>query len=275
MNAVTVSRLNAIPAVSVMDRYAMSWARVLHAYLTEIRLELVRVMRIPAFVIPIVLLPAPLYFLFGVIVAGMSPDAKAHPEVANWMFTGFATMAVLGPTLFGVGCPIAVERDQGLLRLKRALPAPAGAYLIAKVVMAMVFAGVAAGSVAVAALLGGKTTLSAAQLATIVAVLVPASLPCAAIGLFIGTRFSGTATPGLSNLVYFPAIYLSGLFFPLPKALQRWSVIWPTQHMDRLALAVAHFKAPGMLDPRLSVAVLIAVTLVFGGLAMRRLARVG
>jgi ABC-2 type transport system permease protein len=253
----------------------MSWARVLHAYLTEIRMDLTSAMRIPAFVIPIVLLPAPLYFLFGVIVAGASPDAKAHPEIANWMFTGFATMAVLGPALFGVGCSIAIERDQGLLRLKRAMPSPSGAYLIAKIVMAMIFAAVAAGSVAVAAALGGKITLSAAQLVAIVAVLVAASPACAAIGLFIGTRFSGTATPGLTNLVYFPAIYLSGLFFPLPKALQRWSVIWPTQHMDRLALAVAHFKAPGMLDPRLSAAVLIAVTLVFGALALRRLARVG
>ena len=46
----------------------------------------------------------------------------------------------MGPALFGVGCALAVERDAGFLRLKRALPAPGGAYLIAKMVMGMVFA---------------------------------------------------------------------------------------------------------------------------------------
>ncbi len=275
MNAMTVSRLDAVPSESVMGPRAMSRTRVLHAYLTEIKFELLRVTRAPVFVIPMVLLPTALYFLFAVLIAGAGADGKPHPEVATFLFTGFATFAVIGPALFGVGCSIAIERDQGLLRLKRAMPAPAGGYLLAKVVMATIFGAVSASAVAAVALLAGRITLSVPQVATLVAVLVAGTLPCSALGLFIGTRVSGTASPGVINLIYLPMVYLSGLFFPLPKTLQSWSVIWPTRHMYQLALAAAHLPVPGRFDPPLSAAVLMAIMLVLGGLALRRLARVG
>lgn len=267
--------MNAV-AISHSNSRTMPGARLLGAYLTEIKLELLRLSRAPVYVIPMVLLPPALYLLFAVVIAGASPDAKAHPaQVATFFFTGFATFAVVGPALFGVGCSIAIERDQGLLRLKRALPAPAGGYLLAKFVAATIFAAFAASAVGVLAILAGKLTLSIAQVATIVGVLVAGTLPCCALGLFIGTRVSGTAAPGLMNLVYLPMIYLSGLFFPLPATLQSWSVIWPTRHMYQLALAAAHLPLPGKLEPRISLVVLIAMLLVFGGLAIRRLARVG
>src|SRR5262245_27102385 len=126
MNTVAVSHLDTVPCRSRPDSRAMSGARLLGAYLTELKLELVRVSRAPVFVIPMVLLPPALYFLFAVVIAGASPEAKGHAaQVGIFFFTGFATFAVVGPALFGVGCSIAIERDQGLLRLKRALPAPA------------------------------------------------------------------------------------------------------------------------------------------------------
>ena len=46
---------------------------------------------------------------------------------------------MMGPGLFGFGVGFAHERDNGLLTLRRALPAPPAAQLIAKAVMAMVF----------------------------------------------------------------------------------------------------------------------------------------
>lgn len=33
--------------------------------------------------------------------------------------------------------------------------------------------------------------------------------------------------PAFANLVYLPGIWLSGMFFPLPKVMQPWAVIWP------------------------------------------------
>jgi ABC-2 type transport system permease protein len=262
---------------------------VLRAYLIEVKLEMLRFSRAPIFVIPILVLPIGLFLLFGVLIAGAMTSGGPAPgtpppssswagyafNLANFMFVGIVTMAVVGPAMFGLGPVLAMERDQGLLRLKRAQPAPAGAYLIAKVVMQLAYATLSASAVAVIALLDSKVTYSATQVWTFVAVLAAGNIPVCAIGLFIGTRASGTAAPGFAHLVYFPMLYLSGLFFPLPPSLAAWAVVWPTFHMTQLAYAAAGVKQLAFIPPSLSVAVLLGFTVIFGGLALHKLARTG
>jgi ABC-2 type transport system permease protein len=251
----------------------MSAARVVRAYLVEAKLELVRAMRAPIFVVPFLILPVLLYMLFGIAMAGA--DGGAHPGAANFFFAGFATFAVLGPALFSVGCGIAVERDQGLLSLKRALPAPPGTYLVGKVLMQLAFAALASGLLATTALLGAHLTLAAGQVWTLIGVLVAGTIPFCALGLLVGTHVSGTAAPGITNLLYFPMLYLSGLFFPLPKVLARWAPIWPTFHLNRLALAAAGGVHLTPVQLWTSVTTLIAITVLCGTRALLKLARRG
>lgn len=274
MNALSSTPASSAGASPSIDVRPMHLPRLLRAYLMEARFEFVRMTRAPIFVVPMLLLPPLLYLLFGVLM-GAAPGAPTAPQLGNILFVGFSVFAVLGPALFGVGCPLAGERDQGLLRLKRAMPVPTGAYLLAKVLMAMAFAAIAAGSIAVIALIGGRITLSVAQVAAIVAVLIAGTAPFCALGLFIGTRVSGSAAPGVTNLAYFPMIYLAGLFFPLPKVLQPWAVIWPTFHLSRIAQAVGHVPIVAPHSALISVVVLIALSIVFGGTALRRLSRIG
>lgn len=260
-------------------RTRMGTTRLIRAYLMEAKLEFTRMARAPIFVVPFLLLPVLLYALFGIAMgtpeSGAHLSAAAAANVTNFMFAGFATFAVLGPALFGVGCPIALERDQGLLSLKRALPAPPGAYLVGKVLMQLAFAALAAGLLAAAALLGGKLALSAGQVWTLIGVLVAGTIPFCAIGLFVGTHVSGAAAPGITNLLYFPMLYLSGLFFPLPKVLARWAPIWPTFHLNRLALAASGATHLAPADRWMSIAILLAITGLFGAIALRKLARRG
>jgi ABC-2 type transport system permease protein len=70
-------------------------------------------------------------------------------------------------------------------------------------------------------------------------------------------------------------IWLSGLFFPLPGFLRKWVVIWPAFHLDQIALRVAGVERFIFIDAGIALAVLFAVTIFFGGVALRRLARVG
>jgi ABC-2 type transport system permease protein len=266
----------------------MSFGRVLGAYLAETGYEVLRLSRAPIFVIPVLLLPVLLFLLFGVVIAGsmdpsMQPAASASSSpwarfglnMASIMFVSLATMAVVMPALFGVGQTIAIERDQGLLKLKRAQPVPTGAYLIAKVLTQLVFASIAACTIAITALLASRLTFSAAQVWTIVGVLVAGNIPFCAMGLFIGTRASGAAAPGFMHLVFFPMMYLSGMFFPLPPALARWAVVWPTFHVTQLAYAAAGVKQFVFMPPSMSAGVLVGVTVILGGLALRKLARTG
>jgi ABC-2 type transport system permease protein len=170
---------------------------------------------------------------------------------------------------------LATERDGNLLKLKRALPLPPGAAIVAKVLMSMGVAAIALTLVAGSALLAGKITITLAQVAIIWGVLIVGTIPFCAMGLLIGALASGSAAPAWGNLVFLPMMWLSGLFIPLPDSLERWVVIWPTFHLDQLALGLAGVEQFTFIPPAMAAAVLAGVTVLCGGLAIRRLARVG
>jgi ABC-2 type transport system permease protein len=251
----------------------MPAGRVLGAYFTDAKFEALRMLRAPAFAIPFLIIPAPIYLLFGVVTAGEA-GAK-NPGIYNYLFVGFCVMAIMGPALFGVGSTLAPERDAGLLKLKRALPAPAGSYLIAKFLMAMFFAALAMGTMIIAAKCAGKISFTNLQLLLLTLTLVLGALPFCALGLFIGAHFSGSAAPGITNLVYLPMIYLGGLFIPLPAFLQKWVLVWPAFHLQQVGVAVVGAGKFQILPPQICAAVLLGIVVLFGGLAIRRLARTG
>lgn len=259
--------------MEAMATTMMPMGRIVRAYLSEMKYETLRMLRAPAFAIPFLLLPVPIYLFFGVMLA--APAVAKNPGVANYLFSGFLVFAVMGPALFGACCVLAVERDAGFLKLKRALPAPPGSHLIAKMVMAMVFAALATLTVLVAALVAGKLTLSAGQLLIMMTIMIVGAVPFAAIGLFVGAYASGSAAPAFANIVFLPMMYLSGLFIPLPKSLERLTVIWPAFHLNQTALGAAGVSEFSFIAPAMSAAALVGVTVLFGGLAMRRLARHG
>ena len=268
MTAVTMPAPIQSPPVNPMPM-----RRVLGAYLNEVKYESLRMLRSPGFSIPFLVLPVPVYLFFGVMLA--APAIAKNPGVANYLFSGFSVFAVMGPALFGVGCVLAIEREAGFLKLKRALPAPGGAHLVAKGAMSMVFAAAAVLTLLVAGSAVGTISLSASQLLVMTVVMTAGALPFAAIGLFIGAHVPANVAPAIANLVFLPMLWLSGLFIPLPKFLERWAVIWPAFHLNQAALGWAGVSEFSFLAPGISAAVLAGVTVIFGGLAIRRLARKG
>ena len=102
------------------------------AYLTETRYELTRMVRNPGIAIPVLILPFALYALFALVIAGEA--INKDPALGIFLFAAFSIMAVTMPALFGTGVTLALERDMGLLRLKRAQPAPPAAWVVAKIV---------------------------------------------------------------------------------------------------------------------------------------------
>jgi ABC-2 type transport system permease protein len=250
----------------------MPAGRLLRAYFTDAKYEALRMLRAPAFAIPLLLIPAPVYLLAMTMIG---PAAAENPQAPDFVFIAFSVLAVMGPALFGAGTTLAPERDAGLMRLKRAQPAPCGSYLLAKMLMSMFFAALAMGILVIAAECSGRCSFSALQLGLVSATMVAGALPFCALGLFIGAYCSGSAAPGVANLVYFPMVYLAGLFIPLPVFLQKWAIVWPAFHLSQVAVAVAGLGKFQFFPAQLSLAVLLGVTVVFGGLALRRLARVG
>ncbi len=253
----------------------MPLGRIFRAYGAAARYELVQTLRAPAFAFPFLVLPVGIYLLFGVLFAGQSPESAANPQIATYLLSGFCTFAVMGPGIFGFGVGLAMDRDQGLIKLKRALPLPAGAYLFAKMAMSMGFAALAAGAVVIAALVAGNVLIGFGPLLTLLGVMILGSLPFCAIGLLIGAYASSNAAPAIVNLVYLPGIWLSGIFFPLPETLRPWAIIWPALHLDQTALGFAGVKEFSFIDPLLTAGVLLSVTVLCTGIALRRMTRVG
>jgi ABC-2 type transport system permease protein len=265
------------------DSVTMPNQRLLQAYLAEAKYECIRALRAPAFAIPFLLLPIALYVLFGILLAGSM--SHGNPTFAIIMFVNWSVFGVMGPGMFGFGIFVAQERDHGLLTLKRALPMPPAAYLLAKMLMTMMFAAIIMVTLIVPALTLGQLKLSLGQILAISLMDILGSLPFCAIGFFIGTLASAKSAPAFVNLAYLPMMHLGGLFYPLPKSVQRVEFLSPAFYLDKLGLRVAGVPSldqiAGNTGPSshgsslLYAAVLVGVTLLFGALAIRRLAGAG
>ena len=261
---------------------AMPIGRLFRAYLTEAKYESIRALRAPAFAIPFLLLPIVIYVLIGVFLIGSM--SNGNTKVAVTMFVNFATFGVMGPGMFGFGMFVATEREQGLLTLKRALPMPPTAYLLAKMLMTMLFATIVMLTLIAAALIVGHLRITAGQFLLLALIEILGSLAFCSIGFFIGTRASGKSAPAFVNLAYLPMMHLGGLFYPLPKSAQPIEFLSPAFYLSKLGLHILQtpsldeisFGATGPSSHGgvvVCVAVLAGVTLLFGWLALRRFQR--
>ena len=229
------------------------------AYLLEARYEFLRLLRTPSFSLPCLLFPPVFYLLFGVLLGG-----KGGPVAAQYLLAGYGVFGVIGVALFGFGVTVALDREQGLLTLKRAQPMPPGAYLVAKMAMALLFAAIILLLLAALAAGVAHVQLSAAQWAAWAATCL--------VGVLLGTLVGGRGAPALINLVYLPMAFLSGLWVPLtmlPKLLQTLAPAWPAYHLAQVAQQAVGVGAGRPLG--LHLAVLAAITAVFFVLARRRL----
>jgi ABC-2 type transport system permease protein len=230
----------------------------------------VRYLRAPGFLLPVTLFPTLFYLLFGVVMAH-----GADADAARYLLASYGVFGVMSPGLFGFGVSLAMERENGLLTLKRALPMPPGAYLLGKMVMAMLAAAVVIVLLLALAVGLAHVQLRATQALSLLLAGMLGVLPFCALGMLVGTLVKGQGAPGVINIIYLPMSFLSGLWIPLsmlPLALQRIAPAWPSAHLQQLAL-----RALGMGHSAAwpHVAVLLAFTVAFFLLAARRLKRLG
>lgn len=241
---------------------------MLAVYLREAKYEFLRLLRTPAFSVPTLVFAPMFYLLFGVLLN------RGNAQAASYLMATYSVFGVMGPGLFGFGVGLAMDRERGLLTLKRVQPVPALAPLLAKVGMAMIFAVCIGVMLLGLGMTLGGVRMDASQVALLLCVDVLGVVPFCALGLLIGTLVSGSAAPAVVNLVYMPLALLSGLWLPLrmlPEVVQTIAPLWPSWHLGQLAL-----KIVGQDDGRpagMHVAVLLGFTAICLFLAQRRLQR--
>lgn len=248
----------------------MPLGRVLRAYAKELRYESLRMLRTPAFAVPTLLFPALLYLLVGFV----SGAFKARdPNVTMYLFFGFATMGAMTPGLFSFGVGFAAEREQGLHRLKRALPMPPGAALIGKIALCMFTVAISVAILTLVATLVAGVQITVAQFFAVTALLALGAIPFCALGLMVGAMTNSRSAPAIVNLLYLLMLYLSGLFIPLPDAVAKIVLISPAFYLHQLALHTAGAPSTIIGGVLVHVGLLIAMTVLFTAVGARRFAR--
>ncbi|HET8941594.1 MAG TPA: ABC transporter permease [Rudaea sp.] len=240
----------------------------IRAYALEAKYEFLRVLRTPAFAFPTLLFPPLFYLLFGLLLN------RGNGGAAHYLFASYSVFGVMAPSLFGFGVGMAIERERGWLALKRVAPMPAGAYLVAKMVMAMLFALLIYVILAILAYTMGGVRLTLAAWSSIGVVAVLGVIPFCAMGLMIGAKANASAAPAFVNLIYLPMAFLSGLWMPLsmlPPVLTQIAPLWPAWHLAQLALmAMGQVPATGI---GMHLLWLAGFTTICFGIARRWLAR--
>jgi ABC-2 type transport system permease protein len=246
----------------------MPATRLWAAYLGEMRVEFIKSLRTPAFAVPTLLFPIMFYLLFGIFLGSM----RGNSGQALVTFATYGVFGAMGPGLFGFGVSLAIEREQGLLTLKQALPQPPGAYLLARAFMAMVFVAIISILLTLIAVWVGHVPLTFMQGISLFAINVLGVLPFCAVGMFLGSIVSGQASPAIINIIFLPMAFLSGVILPLqmmPKIVADTAPLWPAYHQAQMALATVGAPSTGAFSGH--VAVLTGMTLLFFLLAVRRM----
>ena len=248
-------------------------ARLLGAYLGDIKFEFLSMMRMPAFAVPTLFFPAMFYVLFAVIMG------RGNEELAMHTFARMGVFGVMAPGLFGFGMALAFERENGLMNFRQALPTPPGSALVARMVMAMLFAGCISLLLTLLAVFLADAPLTVWQAAKVFVIEVLGVLPFCAIGLFVGSMVSSQAAPAIVTVIYLPMAFLSGLWVPLQILSQRLPVLmdiaplWPSFHLSQIALHAIGKESYGSMAGHIGA--LAGITLLFFTLAVRKLSNGG
>ncbi len=238
------------------------------AYMLEAKYEFLRVLRTPSAAVPTLMFPPLFYLLFGILLN------RGNSGAAHYLFATYSVFGVMAPSLFSFGVAVAIERERGWLALKRVAPMPPGAYLLGKMVMAMLFALIIYCVLAALAYTLGGVRQPLEQWLLLGAIAICGVMPFCALGLMIGSRANASAAPAFVNLIYMPMAFLSGLWMPLtmlPKVLTQIAPLWPAYHLSQLALmVVGQVPATGIGTHLLWLAVFTAICF---SIAKRWLAR--
>ncbi|HEY0119947.1 MAG TPA: ABC transporter permease [Cellulomonas sp.] len=177
-----------------------------------LRTELRRLLRNRRSVIIALVMPAAFFLLFGTATAYRTESA-GHGNVTGYIMISMALYGTLLATTSG-GASVSVERAQGWSRQLRLTSLRPAAYVVTKVVVAMVF-GLA--SMAMTVLVGraAGAQIDGPRLVACVAIAWVGSAVFAAFGLFMGYLLPAENVMQILGPVLAVLAFAGGLFTPL------------------------------------------------------------
>lgn len=181
-------------------------------------------------------------------VASRSPGTYVEREIAgepiryvDWVVPGVIGMNMMFSCLFGVGFVLVRYRKNGVLKRLKATPVSAFTFVSAQVASRLVIVLVTSAFVYAGTNAFLRFTMNGSYLLLIL-LMTLAVISMIAIGLlFAGRLKSEELAGGLMNLVIFPMVILSGVFFSLegaPELVRQVSTVLPLTHFVDGARAI-------------------------------------
>lgn len=203
-----------------------------------IRCEILKLLRIPTFTVPTLLLPIMFFGFFGLPSAGTQ---VGNVDAAAYMLASYGAYAVMAVALFSFGVAIAAERGLGWNKLLRTTPLNPLTFFAAKIVMALVFGLFTLLLLFTFGGIAANVQLSALVWTQLVTLLLMGMIPFVALGLAIGYFAGPNSAAAVANLIFMPLSFASGLFIPvqfLPTVVQQIAPYMPAYHVGQLGWTV-------------------------------------
>ncbi|MGH3257622.1 MAG: ABC transporter permease [Streptosporangiaceae bacterium] len=198
------------------------------------RAELRRLFRNRRYFVLTIAFPVVLYLLVG-------KQVKATAYGVEWgayYMVSMATFGAFAGALTGNAQRISQEKKQGWIRQLRLTPLPANAYVIAKVLVALVMTGT---STIIVLLLGhfyGDVHLPGWEWPAIGVTVWFGSTIFAALAVAVGYRFPPDQVQPVTLMLYFVFAVLGGIWFPLNGVLGKIGQVTPTYEAVKIGTDV-------------------------------------
>jgi ABC-type multidrug transport system permease subunit len=183
----------------------------------------------------------------------------------DWVLPGVLAMNVMFSSLWGVGWVIVRYRKNGVLRRLKATPLRPWEFLVAQVLSRLLVVLVASLVVYLGASLLLDFPMDGSYLA-LVLVYVAGALCLISLGLIVSARLrTEEVADGLLNLISWPMLLLSGVWFSLEGAsgaAQMVSRIFPLTHLVEAARAVM-IEGAGVWQVLPQIGLLLGLALIF------------
>jgi ABC-2 type transport system permease protein len=199
------------------------------------RTEYLRLIRVPAFSVPVIVFPIMFYALFGLPFARQS---IAGINAGAYTLASFGAYAVISVALFSFGITVANDRGQKTTVLMRATPLPPLAYLGGKVVATLAFATITIGALFAFGALTAGVRLEPMGWLSLVGRLLIGVFPFITLGFAVGYLAGPNSAVAILQLINLPMSFASGLFMPIaymPSFVRSIAPYLPAYHYGQLA----------------------------------------
>lgn len=183
----------------------------------------------------------------------------------DWVIPGILAMNIMFSALFGVGYVIVRYRKNGMLKRLKATPVTPFEYLSAQIVSRLILIMV----ITVFIFYGTNLFIGYAMFGSHLSLFLVFALGAVSmisLGLVVAARITSEETAGgLLNLISWPMMFLSGVWFSLEGAnplVQQLAEVFPLTHVTAAARSIM-IDGAGLLDVSYHIVVLIIQSVLF------------